>query len=362
VRPGIFVVGPSRSGTNLVRALLNKHSEMWIGAETHYFDDLRPRLGTGARTPLEGEQRDETERYFLALGHRPYMYGGNPDESSLDRDELRRLAGELGGSGDAYFEAYCSLRARGRGRPHWGEKTPRHVYRIDEILEAFPDGKVVCLIRDPRAVVASNRDWHRARPRENQHFPEARAADQLRAKRSYNIVLVSLLWRSAVRSSYDALRRHGPDRILLQRFERLAGDPAAELPRLCEWLGLPYEPGMLEIPVVNSSYQSADEVQGVSVEPVDRWRSLLSEREVGIVQGVAGDLLDELGYERLPVQASPLEVGLAWASVGPATVRAAIANRDRLGRVGQYVRRRAVPALSRHRVSQAALRNGSPPL
>ena len=49
-------------------------------------------------------------------------------------------------------------------------------------------------------VVASNRDWHRARPKTEQDFPEGRVADQQRAKRSYNIVLVSLLWRSAVRS------------------------------------------------------------------------------------------------------------------------------------------------------------------
>ena len=51
----IFVVGASRSGTNLVRALLNAHSTLWISAETHYFDDLRPRLPGNGTEPLAGE-------------------------------------------------------------------------------------------------------------------------------------------------------------------------------------------------------------------------------------------------------------------------------------------------------------------
>src|SRR4051794_22824414 len=148
-----FVVGSSRSGTNLLRAILNKHSEVWIAAETHYFDDLRPRLGVEAAAPLSPEGRARAERYFLALGHRPYGYGGDPAQSTIDADELRALAEELGGSGDATFEAYCLLQARRRGKTRWAEKTPRHVYRIDDLLAAFPEAKVVCLIRDPRAVV-----------------------------------------------------------------------------------------------------------------------------------------------------------------------------------------------------------------
>ena len=79
----------------------------------------------------------------------PSARPASPAESRLDRDELRALAQELGGTGDAYFEALCRLRAKRHGRERWGEKTPRHVYRIDDLLTAFPEAKVVCLVRDP---------------------------------------------------------------------------------------------------------------------------------------------------------------------------------------------------------------------
>ena len=139
----IFVVGASRSGTNLARALLNAHSALWVSAETHYFDDLRPRLPGSGTQPLQGEHRERCERYFLQLSHRAFGQGGEAESSRLDSDEMRALANELGGTGDAYFEALCRLRAAHHGRERWGEKTPRHVYRIDELLSAFPEAKTV---------------------------------------------------------------------------------------------------------------------------------------------------------------------------------------------------------------------------
>ncbi len=338
----IFVVGSSRSGTNLVRALLNAQSALWISAETHYFDDLRPRLPAG---PLEDEARERCEQYFLALSHRAFGQDGDPERSPVARDELRALAGELGGTGDAYFEALCRLRAERHGRERWGEKTPRHVYRIDDVLAAFPEAKVVCLVRDPRAVVASYKDWHAAGTRRGLDEAPEKQADRERTRRSYHPVLMSLLWRGVVRSSFAAVRRHGPERVRIQRFERLADDPEAEVRSLCDWLELEFEPAMLKIGVVNSSYATSG--HGVSQEAVGRWRERLSEDEIGVVQSVCGPLMVELGYPFEPIEPSRLRLARSWAGAPFAVGRAAMLNRRRLGKATQYVRRRAGAAFSR---------------
>jgi hypothetical protein len=338
----IFVVGASRSGTNLVRALLNAHSTLWVSAETHYFDDLRPRLPAG---PLDGEDRERCERYFLALAHRAFGQGGDPGESRIERDQLRALAEELGGSGDAYFAALCRLRAELHDRERWGEKTPRHVYRIDELLTAFPEAKVVCLVRDPRAVVASYKDWHGAAARRGVTESPELEADRERSRRSYNAVLMSLLWRGVVRASFAALERHGAERVRVERFERLAASPEQEVRELCGWLDLEYEPALLEIPVVNSSYATSG--AGVSSEPVERWRERLSPSEVGIVQSVCEPLLSQLGYAPDGVNVSPLRLAWAWGTVPFAATRAALVNRKRLGKATEYLRTRAKTALSR---------------
>ena len=283
----IFVVGASRSGTNLVRALLNAHSTLWVSAETHYFDDLRPRLpGIGHRAARR--RGPGALRALLPRALPPCLRPGRRARGEPPRRATSCAAwrSELGGTGDAYFEALCRLRAERHGRERWGEKTPRHVYRIDDLLAAFPEAKVVCLVRDPRAVVASYKDWHGAAARRGVTESAELEADRERSRRSYNPVLMSLLWRGVVRASFAALERHGPERVRIQRFERLAAAPEAEVRELCAWLGLAYEPALLEIPVVNSSYATTG--AGVSSEPVERWRERLSAREVGIVQSVAG--------------------------------------------------------------------------
>lgn len=341
----IFVVGASRSGTNLVRTLLNRHSTLWVSAETHYFDDLRPRLPGAGTERLDGEARDRCERYFLALEHRPFGQDGDAAASQLDPGGLRLLADELGGTGDAYFEALCRLRARRHAKEDWGEKTPRHVYRVDDLIAAFPDARVVCLVRDPRAVVASYRDWHGAAARRGETEREELQADRERSRRSFNLVLMTLLWRGVVRASYAALRRHGPERVRIERYERLAEAPDAEVRELCAWLGLEFERAMLEIDVVNSSYATTG--LGVATEPVDRWRQRLSRHDVGVVQAVAGPLMDELGYEREPVPTPPLRLTWALATVPFAAARAALVNRARLGRVSQYARTRVGSAFGR---------------
>jgi Sulfotransferase family len=351
--PPIFVVGASRSGTNLLRALLNAHSRLWVSGETHYFDDLRPRLPGEGQTRLEGTDRELCERYFLAISHRAFGQQGDPEASRIDRAELRSLADELGGTGDAYFEALCRLRARHHGRQWWAEKTPRHVYRIDDILGAFPAAKVVGLVRDPRAVIASYRDWHGAGARRGVEEHEELAADRKRTKGSYNIVLQCLLWRGVVQATYAAQHRHGPDRVRVQRFEVLAAEPEASVRELCGWLDLDYEPAMLEIPVVNSSYATSGRPDGVSREPVERWRTRLSPREIGIVQHTCGRQMDELGYDRDAVQASPLALGWAWTTAPFAAARAAVVNRQRLGRATQYARRRVASGFSRRKLSSS---------
>jgi len=343
----IFVVGASRSGTNLVRALLNAQGSLWVSAETHYFDDLRTRLPGGGAAPLDDAGRAECERYFLSLSHRAYGRGGDPEHARIDAGELRRLAVGLGGTGDAYFEAFCTLRAHLHGRERWAEKTPRHVYRIPELLDAFPTAKVLCLVRDPRAVVASYRDWHRGGIRDglDEGDEAGLAAERVRSRRSYHPVLISLLWRGVVQAEHAALRRYGPERVHLQRFESLAADPEGTVRALCEWLSLDFEPAMLEIPVVNSSYATAD--TGVSREPVERWRSSLPPRELAIVQRCCAGLMRELDYEPAPARISGMSYAAAWLTVPFATARAAVANRRRLGRVLGYVRRRSALAFAR---------------
>lgn len=338
----VFVVGPSRSGTALVRSMVNNDPSMHIAGETHYFDDLRPRLG--GRTVLNDADAVRCEDYFLALTHRPYGHQGDPEAGSLNRDRLRHAAQQLGWTPDAYFEAYCRLIADEHGAVRWGEKTPRHVFRIADILDTFPTARVVAMIRDARAVVASYRDWRNQGGFDLEADPDLEAAleaDNIRARASYNVVVHSMLWRSTINAAIAAREQYGPHRVHLQRYEDLVLQPERAGRELLEWLGLEFEPERLEVPVHNSSFSTFDRTGGVSKAGLERWRSKLDDDEVAVIQHVTERTLQRCGYRIEPTQRGRAAVLRAYLGVVPAGTRAALSNRQRIAGLPSYIWGRA---------------------
>ena len=341
-RGPIFLSGASRSGTALLRSILNNAPDVYLAGETHYFDDLRVKLGQGDRA-LSPEEQTRCEDYFLALAHRPYGHSGEAKASSMEREPLQQLAKELGGTADAHFEAYCRLRAREKGAERWGDKTPRHVYRFKEILSTYPDARAICMVRDPRAVVASYRDWKNQGGFDLEQDPgheQALEVDHQRTRRSYHPLIISLLWKGTVNAAQAAQRDFGKDRVRIQQYEELVRDSADAARGVLEWLDLPFDESMLDVPMHNSSFSRFDKAGGISTDPLERWKEKLSKGEIALVQSACGKVMQEVGYELLPVGAAPLSVSMGWASLPLAGMRALMANKQRMGNVPSYLMRR----------------------
>jgi len=105
-----------------------------------------------------------------------------------------------------------------RGRRHFVEKTPRHVYRIDEIRRCVDGARIVLMVRDGRDVSASFEKRHGELETGNARWLEAN-----------EIVLAE---------------RDAPDTILL-RYEDLVRQPEEWLRRVCEFTGIPFRESML---------------------------------------------------------------------------------------------------------------------
>jgi hypothetical protein len=339
----IFVVGPSRSGTALTRALLNRHPDVSLAGETHYFDDLRVGFQGRERSRLAGDDRRRCEDYFLALSHRPYGHAGAPEAGWMDREELRARAEELGGTPDAYFEAFCHLWAEHEGGTLWGEKTPRHVFRMPEIVERYPDARMLCLVRDPRAVVASYRDWRNQGGFDLEGDPGHALAleeEHERSARSYHPIVISLLWNGQVKAMVDGREHYGDGQVRIQRYEDLAADGEEAVRSICAWLEINYDAAMLDVPMQNSSFSRFAEKAGISADAVDRWRRL-DDAELAVVQATCRRHMVTFGYEPIDVAPSAAELVGVWAKLPLAAVRAVQVNRDRAGNLPAYVARRA---------------------
>ena len=285
--PSPFVVGVGRSGTTLLRLMLDAHPDLAMPPETGFVPTVI-RAGRNPLTPAE----------MMALLREQRSWGDHHvDEAELER----RLAAARKLDGSSALRAFYGLYAEGQGKPRWGEKTPAYVKKMPMIERALPEARFVHVIRDGRDVSLS---------RGKRRLAEGEAPGPAR---------VAEMWRNRIlRAREDAERVQHYVEI---RYEDLVTDTESTLRRVAELIELPWDDAMLtyyeraperlaemarDLPATGKKLsRSGDErmaAHALAAEPpkADRiatWRERMSASDRAAFERVAGDLLAELGYE-----------------------------------------------------------------
>ena len=264
-----FIVGCGRSGTTLLRTMLNRHSRVAVPLESLFIIDYLK--------AKDGLDRDVLIKTLLQE-YELHEWGIDIDPSDLvdtasARDAIERL-----------HELYLLK----HGKQIWGQKTPRFVHHGEVLKRAWPDAKFVHVVRNPHAVVSSliRSDVHRS----NAYFGAQR-------------------WARDVAAGLR-LAETFPGDVLLVRYEDLVSDPERELRRVCTHLGLGYEPEIAtpqkrETGEYGSYYANVHALldKPPSTDRIDVWRTALSPRQLRLVDDICGPLIPGLGYQ--PASASP---------------------------------------------------------
>lgn len=308
----VFVVGYMHSGTTLVLQLLRRHGAFFSsGGETKFFDSL-PML----QRKFPDLTDDQTLRDFITFTadmiHRGASIGGRQNQHGISireqyphRDVLvEQLWSEVATIRD-YVTIFCAVfdaMARLASRSRWLEKTPGHVYHIDQIISRFRDVRIVEIVRDPRDILASKQKrlhdvWHSER-----YSPERRKIKSL--EKAFDPLWDTLAWKSAVRATSRAHMSH-PEQIFRIRYEDLVSEPERHMKHLCTFLDIVYAPEMLDVKYrISADLSHTGHHHGISSYAVGRWRQGLSQRHLALAQVVARSELDELGYEPALVSTS----------------------------------------------------------
>jgi hypothetical protein len=142
-------------------------------------------------------------------------------------------------------------------------------------LANLPGAALIHVIRDPRAVLASQKNRWKMRLLGASRVP---LYEMVRTWVNYHPVTMAKLWRGATNA---ALRLRGHDRVMLIRFEDLIADPETQIREMCDFLGVPFEPAMSSIPKWGSSnLKHESDKKGLSKDVLDQWKAVLSEGEV----------------------------------------------------------------------------------
>jgi hypothetical protein len=273
--PPFFIVGSARSGTTLLRLMLNAHPDVAVPPESRFVVEL-----------YRGSDSIETSELLVALaGHKRFEAWDLPIEAV--REELG--PGPSAAYSDVMRAAYRAY-ARVHGKRRWGDKTPRYVEHLPFLADLFPDAHFIHLVRDGRNVALSYADVP---------FGPTTVAKAAR------------LWAERVASGVANGRDLGAGRYMEIRYEDMVDDATGQAKQLCDFLELPFDPGMLDYTerARDAVLPRATQYNPHVVEPptphVRTWERDMPESHIEIFEAVAGPVLDRLGYERRNPNPSP---------------------------------------------------------
>lgn len=321
----VFILGCHKSGTSLLRAMLDGHPELFVlPMETEYF------LHAGAwvdypmraRTYLERDWAEIRASLIAAVGdqnERGDRYGDGMVPGGYDLERLQAsLPTQRPESHQEAFAWYMAALSQslGAGELDPGarvvEKSVMHHEFACHLQAMYPDAVFLHVVRNPYATLVALR--------------------RSRQKRSGRMPLLRV-FLDTIQSSFYHLSRN---RALLPnyhavRYEDLLTDAPGVMQRVCEWTGLAptHEldaPTLLGQPWKGNSSSDSD-FKGVSRAPLDDWKEEISALEAGLVTGRFEDLLEGFGYETFKA------AGSVWKPLKHERGRAYLANRLQLFRL-----------------------------
>ena len=225
--PPIFILSSPRSGSTLLRLLLNSHSKIAIPPPGFMFPFIYPFMFSYGDLQLNENFHALVED---VLEHQRIKGWPDPIEPGEIFGQIRKRSFE------GLYETIHEIWAARRGKPRWGEKTPRNSFWIGEILECFPHSQFVHILRDGRDVAV---DWI-----ENLDWPK-------------NVYSTALEWQEHMRAIQPWRTSLSNSQFLEIRYEDLVKSPSQVVGRVCDFIGESYEPDMLK-------YYASDEAQAWS--------------------------------------------------------------------------------------------------
>lgn len=322
-----YVVGNSRSGTTMTARLLGRHPDVLTLPELHFLEELWTPGQDAAVDPQA--LADRLLHHARNSYHQPWTAGGFGDEPT-------RIVAAAGPDPEpwAVFRAVLDHEAAAAGASAIIEQTPRNAFYVSALLADDPDTVLVLnMVRDPRDVALSKRNWWRRTFRGSTGVPWRTT---LRRWADYHPVTSALLWRAGVQAPAGI----EDPRVVTIRFEDLLTDPEATLAPALTALGIELDPTMLEVPRISSSNAVDRDDRGLDASVVGRWRDGLSPTEAWICERLVGATMRRHGYE--PEVARPSLVALiGWAVVLPVKLGMSVAlNAGRSRRLGDAALRR----------------------
>ena len=261
-----FIVGCGRSGSSLLRSILDAHSNLSLPHETSFFTRISyGSFGVGDKT-LQQKLQVIMDKWWIG-------------DMSTSAAAITEQLGEREPSWRNLFVSFLASLPNDSNVNMFGEKTIRHIDYVHQLLEAYPKCRIIQIIRDPRASFAS---FRRVQVGSNQVSKFAKD------------------WRAAVEVDRTL---EGNERYFRVKFEDLVAGPEEASAAICRFLSVAYDPGMMKFHERETAGFSPEQVhhqntrKPVFQSSIAKWKEELSNTHIGLLESCLGEHMERLGYE-----------------------------------------------------------------
>ena len=274
VRP-FFIVGADRSGTTMLRLMLNEHSDVHVPRETWFLTNLMDALPLN--TPLDESQLGVA--YKIITEHERWC------DLEIGNSQLKLLLEQIEEPdlSDLVCAIYKILLLR-TGKSRWGDKTPDYVKEINRLNQLFPGAQFIHVIRDGRDVCLSllKKRW-----------------------RGTVVPTIARYWSDCVSAGIAAGRNLPCNQYLEIFYEDLTTETEITLRKICDFLDIDFQENMLKF-YEHAADNIADwekehhqkTTRAPQVEDIYRWKIEASPFQVLAVEAIAGSTMEQVGQER----------------------------------------------------------------
>lgn len=266
----LFIIGMPRSGTKLLRDLLNQNPNIGIPTnETHFIPTMIKRFGNPPNFNLDTEYN----RFFKSLRNTIFWKTMKTNVSEMTKDDLKKYADIT--SWNSIFEVILKYYAPS-GRTEnfiWGDKSPTYTNNYLLMKEIFPNSKFIHIIRDPRdCCLSAKKTWGK------------------------NIYRTAEVWRQWLIN----VRENGlgsEENYLEVLYEDLISNPEDTVRNICNFIPCKYTREMIELKKPSENLGDTKGQIIIVKQNIKKYVKGLMPKEIKRIEEIVNPVMKQLPYQ-----------------------------------------------------------------
>lgn len=284
--PPLFIIGNPRSGTTLLRLIINAHSHFCVPPECGFIQWLYSTYSGWTKAHIKSPER--VDQFLTDLANCRKIETWHLDVPEL---KIRIQTSQPSSYAELCDTVLAQYIAQEKPKAiRWGDKNNYYIQHTNTLRHIFPESRFLCIVRDGRDVACSYRELIQRANKSSAYYPNLPS----------DISEIAFEWttnNTVIQKLIDSKK------ATWVRYEDLVETPEKAIRTICSSLNIPYKPKMLAFHTEKAASEPREMLawkektqSAITTSQILRYKKDLTDQEVVAFEKQAGRLLDFFGY------------------------------------------------------------------